>query len=401
MRLLLYTSQFPTPQDPNGGIFTAQLGEAMARQAEVSVVCPVPWCPDTAWARRYQTCRWYAGIPRSMQYGALPVYYPKYVQLPRISGPLQPMLQVLGSFGLLRHLHRQGKIDAINAHWIYPDGVAATWMAKQLGVPIMLTAMGSDINVYAQYPLRRRQILWALQRANGVSAKSQALVTTMERLGVDPGKLRLIRNGVNTDTFSRADEAAVQSLRRQLGLRSERKYLVFVGRLHPVKGLMYLLEALSLLHSRGNLNFDTILIGDGELRPELERAVAARGLVEQVRFVGEVAHARVREWLQAGDAFCLPSLMEGMPNVVLEAQACGLPVVASRVGGLPDIVGPQAGILVEPAKPADLADALERVFRTMWDRGEIARAAGLHGWDAAASQYLAAIEGMPDHTSRT
>jgi len=400
MRLLLYSSQFPTPQDPNGGIFTAQLGEAMARQAEVSVVCPIPWCPDTAWARRSQACRWYAGVPRSTQYGALPVYYPKYVQLPRISGPLQPMFQALGSFGLLRRLQQQGKIDAINAHWIYPDGVAATWMARRLGIPVMLTALGSDINVYTHYPWRRRQILWALQQANGVSAVSQALVTAIERLGVDPGKLRLIRNGVNTSVFSRADEATIRSLRRQLGLRDERKYLVFVGRLHPVKGLVHLLEALSLLHSRGNLNFDTILVGDGELRPELERTVAARDLVEQVRFTGEVAHPRVREWLQAGDAFCLPSLMEGMPNVVLEAQACGLPVVASRVGGLPEMVGPQAGILVEPAKPADLAEALERLFSKAWDREEIARAAGLQSWEAVASQYLAAVEGMSGHAGR-
>jgi len=264
----------------------------------------------------------------------------------------------------------------------------------------MLTALGSDINVYSQYPLRYRQILWALHQANGVSAVSQALVTAIEGFGVDPGKLQVIRNGINTDVFSRVDAGTAQQLRRQLGLRDDRKYLVFVGRLHPVKGLMHLLDALSLLLSDGDLNFDIILVGDGELRSALERSVAIRGLTERVRFAGEVPHSRVHEWLQAGDAFCLPSLMEGMPNVVIEAQACGLPVVASRVGGLPDMIGNRTGILVEPAEPAYLANALKQVFRKDWNREEISREAGGQSWEAVASQYLKAIEGMQSRARR-
>jgi glycosyltransferase involved in cell wall biosynthesis len=310
------------------------------------------------------------------------------------------MFQVLGCMRLLRRLKQQGKLDVINAHWIYPDGVAAVWMARQLGVPVMLTALGSDINVYSRYPLRRSQILWALHQANGVTAVSRALVTAIEGFGVDPSKLQLIRNGINADSFSRVNAETVQQLRRQFGLRNDRKYLVFVGRLHPVKGLIHLLDALNLLFSDSNLNFDTILVGDGELRLELERSVAARGLNEHVRFAGEVPHSRVNEWLQAGDAFCLPSLMEGMPNVVIEAQACGLPVVASSVGGLPDMVGTETGILVAPAKPADLASALNEVFRKEWDREKIAREADGLSWEAVASQYLAAIEGMSSRNSR-
>ncbi|MHB1142289.1 MAG: glycosyltransferase [Sulfuricaulis sp.] len=400
MRLLLYSSQFPTPQDPNGGIFTAQLAEALAKQAELSVVCPLPWRPDVAWARNSQAWRRYAGVPPTAHQGSLLVHYPKYFLPPRISGPLQPWLQVLGVSGLLRQLHRQARFDAINAHWIYPDGVAAVWMARRLGIPVMLTALGSDINVYANYPARRKQILWAFRHANHISAVSVALVEFIKAMGIEPEKLSFIGNGVDSDKFYLPESRSVQSLRQRLGLLADRKYLLFVGRLHPVKGLACLLEALSLLNSRGSLDFDTILIGEGALRAECERYISEHDLTGKVRLVGEIPHANVHEWLQACDVLCLPSLMEGMPNVVLEAQACGVPVVASRVGGIPAMVGPQTGTLVDPQNPNQLAEALEHALRITWDRQAIARTAGLQSWETVASRYLAVIEDAAKHAGR-
>jgi glycosyltransferase involved in cell wall biosynthesis len=400
MRLLLYSSQFPTPQDPNGCIFTAQLAEALAKQAELSVVCPLPWRPDVSWARNSQVWRRYAGVPPTAHHGALLVHYPKYFLPPRISGSLQPWLQVMGVSGLLSRLHRRIRFDAINAHWIYPDGVAAVWMGRRLGIPVMLTALGTDINVYANYPARRKQILWAFRHANHISAVSAALVEFIKAMGVEPEKLSFIGNGVDSGKFCLPESRSVQSLRQRLGLHADRKYLLFVGRLHPVKGLSYLLEALSLLHSRGSLDFDTILVGEGALRPECESYISGHDLAGKVRLVGEIPHADVHEWLQACDVFCLPSLMEGMPNVVLEAQACGVPVVASRVGGIPAMVGPQAGVLVEPGNPGQLAEALEHALRAAWDREMIARTAGLQSWETVASRYLEVIEGAAKHAGR-
>ena len=400
MRLLLYSSQFPTPRDPNAGVFTSQLVAAMARQAEITVVRPLPWCPDVAWTRNSEAWRWYLGVPRSGYDGNVRVYYPRFFLPPRISGPWQPWLQVLGVAGWLRQLHRQTKFDAVNAHWIYPDGVAMAWMARRLGIPLMLTALGSDINVYANYLSRRRQIMWALRRADGITAVSSALVESIKAMGVDPGKLSFIGNGVDTNKFHCPGAQSIQALRHKLGLVPERKYIVFVGRLHPVKGLTYLLAAITLLQSRGSLDFDIILVGKGELQPELEHSIAAHDLTGKVRLAGEISHARVHEWLQACDVFVLPSLMEGMPNVILEAQACGLPVVASRVGGIPDMVGPQQGILVEPRKPDELAAALERAVQRSWDREAIARAAKLQSWETIASRYLAVAAGITDRASR-
>lgn len=400
MRLLLYSSQFPTPRDPNGGIFTAQLAGALAKQAELSVVCPLPWRPDVSWARNSQAWRRYAGVPSTARHGELLVHYPKYFMPPRISGSLQPWLQVLGVSGLLGRLHRRAGFDAINAHWIYPDGVAAVWMARRLGIPVMLTALGSDINVYANYPSRRKQILWAFRHADHISAVSAELVEFIKAMGVEPEKLSFIGNGVDSGKFFLPESRSVQSLRQRLGLLAERKYLLFVGRLHPVKGLSCLLEALSLLNSRGSLDFDTILVGEGALRAECERYISEHDLTGKVRLVGEIPHANVHEWLQASDVLCLPSLMEGMPNVVLEAQACGVPVVASRVGGIPAMMGPGTGVLVEPRDPNQLAEALERALRIAWDREVIARTAGLQSWETVASRYLAVIEDVAKRAGR-
>jgi glycosyltransferase involved in cell wall biosynthesis len=400
MRLLLYSSQFPTPRDPNGGIFTAQLAAALARQAELSVVCPLPWRPDVSWARNSQAWRRYAGVPSTAHHGSLLVHYPKYFLPPRISGSWQPWLQVLGVSGMLGRLHRQVGFDAINAHWIYPDGVAAVWMARRLGIPVMLTALGSDVNVYANYPSRKKQMLWAFRHADRVSAVSAALVESITAMGVDPGKLCFIGNGVDAEKFYLPESGSVRSLRQRLGLPADRKCLLFVGRLHPVKGLSHLLEALALLDSRGSLDFDTILVGEGALRAECESYISGHDLIGKVRLVGEIPHADVHEWLQACDVLCLPSLMEGTPNVVLEAQACGVPVVASRVGGIPAMVNPRTGVLVEPGNPGQLAEALEHALRASWDREAIARTAGLQSWETVASRYLDAIEGAAKHAGR-
>jgi teichuronic acid biosynthesis glycosyltransferase TuaC len=394
MHLVVYSSQFPTPGDPNGGVFTLQLAQALRRSVDVTVVCPIPWRPAAGWPFGGMASRWYAGVPRTMQYGDLPVHYPRYWHLPWISGPLQPSLQAAAAGAVLRQVGRARTIDCINGHFVFPDGVAATRLAHRLDVPVLLTALGSDLNVYVRYRLRRPQILWALRNADAVSGVSRALVERIVDLGVDSKKVRWIPNGVDSARFFPADARSASGPREEIGLSGYAKVLVFVGRLHPVKGLNHLLAALRALRSTGRLGFATIVVGDGDSRSELERYVRDNSLSDAVRFLGEVPHRDVPRWLQAADAFCLPSLMEGMPNVILEAQACGLPVVASRVGGIPDMVASGAGILVDPGRPDALAEALDSAMRADWDRDRIANAARLQSWDAVATQYLSVVESV-------
>jgi teichuronic acid biosynthesis glycosyltransferase TuaC len=394
MHLVLLSSQFPTPRDPNGGIFTAQLADALATRVSLTVVCPVPWCPNLPILKNIGTCRWYAGIPRELSRNSVRVHYVRFPFIPKISRFAQPWLQAPNLFAFLRQLNRSRPIDAINAHWMYPDAVAATWVAKKLRIPILLTALGSDINVAAKHAVTVAQIRWAIRHANGVSGVSRALVTQLTNLGAEAGDSYFLPNGVDSKKFFMASSDESSALRAELGLEAHRRYLVFVGRLHPVKGLICLVEAIAKLKAEGRLHFDTILVGEGELRTKIENLIAQYSLNNQFRLTGEVSHEEVPKWLRAADAFCLPSITEGMPNVVLEAQACGLPVIATSVGALPELISPETGILVPTEDSISLANALEDAMGRTWNRDVISRNPMAVSWEQIADQYLDVIKAI-------
>ena len=392
--LVIYTTHFPTPHEPNRDIFTAQLVEGLSHIYKVSVVSPVPWWPNLPGVRKFGAYRLYAGLPSRYRRGSVDVHHPRYFIVPGLPLILHSWLQYATTRRLLNKLHRRARIDAINAHWVYPDGVSASRLAKNLGCPIMLTALGSDINVSVEFPFRRRQISRALQPAEAASGISRALTSRLVALGAPAHCTHYLPNGVNKEIFNPAPPEMREQLCQRLGLDSSRKYLLFVGRLHPIKGLKHLVAALYLLANEGRLNFDTLLIGGGESESEIKNDICMRGLGKSVRLVGSVAHSAVRDWLRIGDAFCLPSLMEGMPNVILEAMACGVPIVASCVGAIPDVVNAESGILVAPGDPVALAKAIAEVMTRKWDRSRIAEAGGTPDWNEVAGMYAQVIDGM-------
>ena len=392
--LVLYTTIFPTPREPDLATFTTQLADALSAHYLVSVVRPVPWCPNLPGFRSLSQGRAYAGLPFSYDRGRVTVYHPRYFLAPKTPLILQSWLQFVAVGRFVRGLHLERRVDAINAHWIYPDGVAAVRIAESIGAPILLTALGSDINVSAEVPMRRGQISRALKASQGASGVSRALVARLIELGAPSNRAHYIPNGVNKVLFSPASKDDREALCHKLGLDPTRRYVIFVGRLHPVKGLRFLVEALCLLQQEDRLDFDTLLIGGGELEGTLKSAIKERRLEKSVRLVGNVSHATVPDWLRIGDAFCLPSLMEGMPNVVLEAMACGLPVVASNVGAIPDVVHSGSGLLVSPGDPTALAEALGRVMDRTWNRDKIAESDSTPDWHAVAAAYARVIDSI-------
>jgi teichuronic acid biosynthesis glycosyltransferase TuaC len=396
LHVALYSSLFPTPLEPSRSVFTDQLAKALALKYTVSVVCPTPWFPNVEFLRNFGPGKRFAGLPLKELRDGITIYYPRYPLIPRCPQIIQPWLQRITISRFLKQLHRMQRIDAVNAHWVYPDGIAAANMARQIGVPTLLTALGSDVNVSAEFPGRRRKLASALKAVQGASGVSQALTERLIALGSAPEQTHYIPNGVNRKIFAPPNTEDITINRVALGLNPGRKYLVFVGRLHPVKGLVHLLEALSILLTENRLDFDTLLIGTGEIESELKTSAQARQLDPFVRFIGNVPHTKVREWLSAGDVFCLPSLMEGMPNVVLEALACGLPIVASRVGGIPDIVNESSGILVPPGNAKALASAVAKAMQHPWDRVKIAADSSGPDWSDVANMYAKVIDSMVD-----
>lgn len=391
LRVLVFTSQFPNPQNQAAGIFNYQLVLELAEICAVTVVCPLPWFPRWSALRRFRT--WYAlgQVPREYEFRGVQVRSPKYLMVPRLSGPLQGALVFLGSLAMVWRLHHKMRFDVIHSLWLYPDSVAAGWLAKLLGIPMVPTALGCDVNRMLTEGGKRGQILAMLRRAPSVTAVSEELRQNMVSEGIPPTRISTIPNGVNPRMFFVRDRSQA---RRQLGLPQEKRIIVFVGRLSEEKGLFTLIDAAERLQGERS-DFLLYLVGDGPLLGDLQIRVQALGLAEVVRFAGRQDHTAVAEWFGGSDVFCLPSLREGCPNVVLEALSSGRPVVASRVGGIPDLVREDTGILVAPGDVDGFANALSAALARTWDERRIAESMAGFTWRAAAESYhLAYRESM-------
>jgi len=383
LRVLVFTSQFPSPENQAAGIFNYQLVRELAQICAVTVVCPLPWFPRWSILRRFRSWYAFAQVPREYEFRGVHVHSPKYLIVPRLSGSLQGVLVFLGSMAAVWRLHRQKRFDVINSLWLYPDSVAAGWIAELLSIPMVPTALGCDVNRMLNEGGKRGQILAMLRRATTIIAVSEELRQNMVFEGIPAEHVSTVPNGVNGGMFFVRDR--IQA-RTELGLPQDRRIVVYVGRLSEEKGLLTLIEAVGRLRSnRGD--FLVYFVGDGPLLDDMQARVQTLGLSEIVRFAGKQDHTAVANWFGACDVFCLPSLREGCPNVVLEALSSGRPVVASRVGGIPDLVREDTGILVEPEHVDGFARALDAALRRIWNEKQIAESMVGFTWRAAAESY--------------
>jgi teichuronic acid biosynthesis glycosyltransferase TuaC len=380
MRILTFTSLFPNAIRREFGIFVYQRVAGLARRAghEVHVVAPVPYFPSWVPIRRWQM---YGQAPKTETVGTLQVVHPRYLLLPGIM-PLHGFLIFLGCLHEASRLHRQFRFDCIDAHYVYPDGFAAVLLGKVLGIPVFLSARGTDINVFPGFRLIRPMIRWALSRAAGAIAVSAALKELIVGIGVSPEKIQVIANGVDAQRFHAVDRGAA---RRELKIPDDTQVIVSVGSLVPAKSHMLLIMATAELAKR-NPKLRLYLVGEGQLREKLAALVNERNLQECVFLVGGQPNETLKLWYSAADVSCLASLREGMPNVVLESLACGAPVVATHVGGVAEVlVSENLGILVEPSAEA-LTAGLKRALHMQWDRNFIACHAQARTWDVVAEE---------------
>ena len=387
INIVIYTHQYPTPNNPATGIFTAQLAEELNKKANVLVVCPLPFIPWFLKLGKGAYSSLFSNIPDEDEFNGIPVYYPKFPVIPLISRRFNARLQALSVKPLLVRLKQLGKVDIVNAHFLYPEGVAAQLICSKLSIPTLLTATGSDINANENLQSHFKQIRWALNAADGVSGKSKALVSKMSGFVYDSDKVVFTPNGVNTSLCGVSINDR-NKYRQHAGLSTDKKHLVFVGRLHKVKGVIYLLEAIKYLKQHCKLNFYTSLVGDGPLSSEFSEYIIDNQLQDDVQLTGGATHKEVFQWIISADAMCLPSLMEGMPNVILEAHACGVPTLATRVGGLPELVNDENGLLVKPEDHQSLANGLVKIFDQKWDKRRIISSIKVTSWEESADKYL-------------
>lgn len=280
----------------------------------------------------------------------------------------------------LRHARH---CQLIHAQWTI-SGLVGYWAARWWRRPVVLTVRGSDVHVLgSRLGVLNRHVYRRVDRIIAVSAD---ISRRLGERGVPPDKIHIIHNGISDD-FRPASQG---DARRELGLQGQRAIALFVGLLVPVKGVDVLLEAVA----RGAGEYQVLIVGDGDSGSELAARAQHLGLgPERVAFVGSKGHDEIPRWLVAADLLVLPSRSEGRPNVVLEAQACGRPVVATRVGGTPELVRHEVdGLLVDADDADGLAAALDRLVVDDALRTRLGKEARRkivedgHTWEASARQ---------------
>ncbi len=383
MRLLYLSTVFPRPDDLTRGIFCYHLCRALAARHEVRIFSPRSWL-ESFRNRPGRTVRAANDYDLRSDWD---VIYPRYYYPPRLLPNTHGWFMWQSVRRRLRGLLRSFRPDCVLSYWAYPDGEVANRAARLANVPCVAMVGGSDVLLCDQSG-RRQRVTAVLRDADAVMTIGDDLRRKVIDLGVDADRVHVMQRGVDTHRFCPGDR---REARKRLGIPLDGPTLLWVGRMVPVKGLTILLEACAQLQASGT-HFRLYLVGDGPLRTSLERACDALHLTKQVTFAGIHAHHELPDWYRAADLTVLPSLSEGVPNVLRESLACGTPFVASRVGGIPEL---SADPLNRLAPPGD-ARALAEVIAQALADGAVAKlsSAPVIGWNESAESLVEVIRGL-------
>jgi len=381
LRILTYTNLFPNCLRPNFGIFVKNRMKTFVRHgnAQLDVISPVPYFPRLPWNTRWKV---FSLIPREENQEGISVYHPRYLVSPKFGMRTHGYMMYRSTRDLAHRLHETNPYHLVDAHWIYPDGFAAVKIAKELGLPVVLSARGNDINEYIDYPAIRHSITWSLASCDHIISVCEALKDLILSLGIPDSKVTVIGNGIDKSAFYPTEKATA---RQQLALPLNKRIVLSVGILDPRKGHDILIKALHLLRQRGVEIPFLYIIGAGRFGESLKGLIDTLRLREHVYLVGEIPHKALNMWYSAADVFCLASDREGWPNVLLEAIGCGTPVVVSRVFGAPEIVtSGDVGLLVDERTPEAFAARILQAFDQKWELKKLVEFAEQFSWDKAA-----------------
>ena len=371
IRILTITTLYPNSQQPAHGIFVENRLRWLTRDGRVkaSVIAPVPWAPPIVPNPEFFKLR---AVPRKESRNGFTVYHPRYMVLPKVGMNVTPHTLYWAIHGQFRKLLDAGeRFDLIDAHYFYPDGVAAAMLGRKFGLPVVITARGTDINLIPQFRRPRRLILKAAADAGALITVCQALKAELAGLGVPESKITALRNGVDLDQFKPLDRTALREKWQVSGFA-----IASVGLLIERKGHHLVIEALASVPDA------TLLIaGSGPDRAKLEAQARALGINQRVRFLGALDTKSLTEIYNCADALVLASSREGWANVLLESMACGTPVIATAVWGTPEVVAaPEAGLLTE-RDTASIAGAMARLRSNPPDRQATRRYAEKFDWE--------------------
>lgn len=381
MRILTFTSLFPNEAEPTKGIFISRRMSHFARRTgnEVVVMAPVPYVPAWLDSQRWRS---FTRVPRHERIGNLETYHPRYPLIPKIAMVAHGYLMLSGSAALARRLHELAPFDLIDAHYVFPDGFAAALLGKLLNVPVIVSARGTDMNLFPSFPSIRPMIRWTLRQVVGGIAVSTALQHAVIQHGLAQEKAAVIANGVDVSLFHAVDRALA---RECLAIPQDKEVIVSVGGLVEAKGHHLLISAFAEILPR-HPRLQLYIIGGGPLRDKLQSLIANYDLQDRVILKGTQPNEQLKYWYSAADISALTSSREGLPNVIVESLACGTPVVATRVGGVPEVINSQQlGALVDQ-NVTSIAQGLDLALARPWNRELIAQHAQQRTWDVVAEE---------------
>lgn len=378
LRIAVVTRYFPSAAEPWQGRSAYQTLRMMARHAEVKVFYPNASYPQFLKPRSRAYIR--PDSPRPTL--DVQADYFNFLALPVISRPFNGWL---ATRAVMPHV-RAFAPDIVFSFFIYPDGYAAMKVAQALGVPVAAMSIGSDIN-RIEDRITAHHTRAVLREADLLLTVSEDLRRKAVSLGADPDKCRSVINGCDLSVFHVRDQAAA---RKKVGIDPDAEAVVYVGRMDLRKGLRELVEAAARIHQwRGGMH--VYLVGEGPDIPAIQSAIAANNAARFIHLRPSCGFDDVAIWMAAANVVTLPSYMEGCPNAVLEALACGRPVVATNVGGIPEIMNDTCGRLVPPRDAQALGIALESALDTHWDAAAISATRG-RSWETVASEILELFE---------
>jgi len=373
-KLAVITRYFPSSAEPWQGRSCYETLRILATHVEVKVFYPNADYPSLLRPRT----RLYDKLDPAWSPPGVRVKYIDYPALPLVS---RPMNGTVAARQLLPYI-RDFEPNLIVGIFLYPEGYAALRIARNLGVPVVAESIGSDINRVGD-PISARFTRTVLREADFVITKSADSRNKAIAMGASPVSTRALPNGCDTAIFRTQNRLLA---REKLKIDPSAETVVYIGRTDIRKGLRELVEAAAALH-RARPRLHTYMVGEGPDRSLIANHIQQHHAFDYIHLMPRCSFDEVAVWMSAANLVALPSYMEGCPNVVLEALACGRPVVATRVGGIPEILSEQFGRLVVPRDSAALSEAIACVLDADWDSLTIA-AKNNRSWNDVAEELL-------------
>lgn len=386
--LVVLSTLFPTPNRPVTGIFIQERMFRVAREMPITFVVPVPWFPFQSLLRRLRP-HFRPAAPRREMRDGQEILYPRFFCVPGLLKSMDGLFMAFCLYPLFRRLKRDMKVSLIDAHFAYPDGYAAARLGQWLKLPVTITIRGTEPRLVRRR-WGRRAVLRALSCASRVFSVSNSLRQEMVAAGSQASGIRVVPNGVDMRRFACRDQAQA---RQRLGLPLKSQILITVGGLVERKGQHRVIECLpGLLQQFPQLHY--LIVGgaspEGDWERRLRALVGEHGLENRVSFLGIVSPCELAWPLSAADVFVLATRNEGWANVLLEAMACGLPIIATDVGGNREVVSDSRLGSIVPFGDSDaLQSALAQALRTDWDREYICNYARNNSWDDRVTMLVA------------